>query len=457
MKFICEQQDTRTALRSWAGQSNVITASHYFWSAGREQQPGSALQRSQEGLLRTLLLGVLSKVPNIVPQILPDRWEAAELVTVERKPWTLVELTDTFKKVVEHTQDSTRFCFFIDGLDEYEGEPLDLVRIINEFDELEACKFCVSSRPWPAFERKFGRTGNFQTLYVESLTRPDLERYVKDHLYADNNFVEASKHDSQHKAFMIDIVDRACGVFLWVVLVVKSLLRGMINGDSIATLRRRLEETPTELDALFRHMLDCVENVYLQDAARSFLLAIAGTAPLPLLVYHYADSLEKSPIEWPGFASFPSPKLKTIAQDQQLMETRLAARCMGLLEAPKYKSLQAFESLGPDGVKFKLVDFFHRTVAEWLQSGEMISLLTREAGADFQVYHTLTYCLTKFMLIGAQDQVWEDQQNKEQLSRLLLEYADSGRCRGSWSSAMKTDLTVYENWLDSSRSCLSGW
>ncbi|KAL7972419.1 hypothetical protein HDV63DRAFT_287336 [Trichoderma sp. SZMC 28014] len=53
MKFITGRAETDDLLSTWANNVAVIKASHYFWSSGTE------LQRSQEGLLRSLLYDIL--------------------------------------------------------------------------------------------------------------------------------------------------------------------------------------------------------------------------------------------------------------------------------------------------------------------------------------------------------------------------------------------------------------
>ena len=66
------------------------------------------------------------------------------------------------------------------------------------------------------------------------------------------------------------MVTKASGVFLWVVLVVRSLLRGLRNRDTIKDLRKRLEELPFGLAALYTHMLGHVEPLYKEQSSRAF-------------------------------------------------------------------------------------------------------------------------------------------------------------------------------------------
>jgi hypothetical protein len=48
MKYLYSHKETVAHLRQWAGTQKLAIGSHFFWSAG------SSLQKTQEGLLRTL-------------------------------------------------------------------------------------------------------------------------------------------------------------------------------------------------------------------------------------------------------------------------------------------------------------------------------------------------------------------------------------------------------------------
>ena len=71
MKFISEDARTRDALSSWAGEDSLLRASLYFWNLG------SRLQKSQIGLLRSLLYHVLDARPDLTAHILLDLYRAA--------------------------------------------------------------------------------------------------------------------------------------------------------------------------------------------------------------------------------------------------------------------------------------------------------------------------------------------------------------------------------------------
>lgn len=68
MKFIYEDPRTQEHLKIWGGEIPVHTAMFFFWYRGTK------LQKSQDGLLRSLLYAVLQQMPELVPFVLPSQW-----------------------------------------------------------------------------------------------------------------------------------------------------------------------------------------------------------------------------------------------------------------------------------------------------------------------------------------------------------------------------------------------
>src|SRR5579862_7286001 len=288
MKFLCDHIQTKKALRVWAEPEKLVTASYFFWN------DGTSMQKSQEGLLQSLLYEVLKACPDLVRAICPTRWESANL----KDPWTRSELLQTFKRLTEQDVTSTKFCFFIDGLDEYEGnDHQGMVDNLRDFAMSPNIKLCLSSRPWEVFKDAFDQDTD-QRLYLQDLTGEDIKLYVRGKLEESPYFIRALKGASQYQHLVVEIVDRAQGVFLWVYLVVRSLLNGLTNADSMKELQTRLRRLPTDLESFFKHMLDSVDSIYHSQAARTFQVALTATEPLPLLLYSYLDDLE----DYPTFA-----------------------------------------------------------------------------------------------------------------------------------------------------------
>lgn len=68
MKFVADHDATRRALEEWADGHKLVIAAHYFWTAG-----GTPMQKSQQGLLRTLLYDIFCSCPEQISDICPDR------------------------------------------------------------------------------------------------------------------------------------------------------------------------------------------------------------------------------------------------------------------------------------------------------------------------------------------------------------------------------------------------
>jgi hypothetical protein len=377
MKFIYEHAKTRAALQKWAGSDLLVTASFFFWFYGTK------MQKSQEGFLQTLLYEILRKCPNLIQTCVPHRWTNSP-----QDPWTRSELLEVFGIMKQGLTTSTKFCFFIDGLDEFDGEPRDLLPIIRDLSNSPNVKICVSSRPWQIFKDEFDKHPD-QRLYLQDLTRKDIQAYVRSTFENDLNFQHAREEDSGYEELVDEIVERAQGVWLWVALVTKSLLNGFTYGDSLKDLQRRLHYLPVDLEEFFQHMLDSVEPVYQTQMAQTFLVALTAKRVVPLLVYSFLDDIREDP----NFAlnlsretsskhddTFKSNYLDKIRKREIRMQKRLDARTKGLLEVSS-----AFVPPGRELfiTTYRTVDFLHRTVGEFLNKKDINAKFIELAGPNF--------------------------------------------------------------------------
>jgi hypothetical protein len=86
------------------------------------------------------------------------------------------------------------------------------------------------------------------------------------------------------------VVSKASGVFLWVRLVVVSLLAGMRHGDRFSDLQRRLDLLPDRLEDLYMKILQSLDPFYLEHAAQLFGLVQECIDPPPLLLLPFVDA-----------------------------------------------------------------------------------------------------------------------------------------------------------------------
>ncbi|PMD49488.1 uncharacterized protein K444DRAFT_671088 [Hyaloscypha bicolor E] len=332
MRFITHHSETTALLKAWAGTADLQVASFYFWNGGASEQ------RSFDGLLRTLLFQILQDCKHLIRHIFREEWDnafalASKKETLHHSPWSFNRLEKAFEELANLTfnaLNSFKLCLFIDGLDEFEGDHLLMIELLQRIVQKPCVKVCVSSRPWLVFEQSFHSCSH---LRLQDLTYPDISKYVSD-LFCINPRMRQLTRKSQElaKIFKQEIVLKANGVFLWVRLVVPSILDGLGNYDEIADLRRRLKLIPPDLDTLYSHMLDSIEPVYLIQASRIFQIFNAisdlGLRPTVLMLEQAVGATYGQAVR--GNASTMGDE--EIGARCERMTAHLKARCQGLLE-----------------------------------------------------------------------------------------------------------------------------
>ncbi|KAK7188949.1 hypothetical protein PSPO01_05058 [Paraphaeosphaeria sporulosa] len=357
MKFLATCKHTRRYLRRWAGNSHLISAAFYFWIAGGD------MQRSQLGLLRQLLFETLNARPSLIGVLhsqaqarlmktfTSSKWRV-ESDTLIPSHWTLESLIQALTDLGRETSDQ-KICYFIDGLDEYDKDHLDLIATIETLCKIPNVKVCVSSRRWPAFENAYGSKPGCK-LYLEDLTYHDIFRFARDKLASVPQFDDA-EDDLDVDQLAEEIAVRSEGVFLWVFLVIRSLRDGITNGDDAGMLQKRLDQLPTDLEPFFERILRSVDTMYHENMKIIFQVALQASAPLPVLVYWLLDEEKK----WTARALQPKQdeNQTKLERFQHTMTQRLLGRYKGLLE-PSRRNRDPTRS----------VHFLHRTVRDYLQT-----------------------------------------------------------------------------------------
>ena len=226
MRYIFDNSRTHNLLQTWASKKRLVTAGYFLWNAG------DILQKSQRGLLQSLLYDILSQYHDLVAVIFPLRLYCYD---TRSKPWALRELLDAFQQLSNQSL-PTMFCFFVDGLDEYDSNYAEIVHIIKDLVASPYIKICLSSRPWNVFLNAF--PNKHQPLLLEEQTKADIQLFVDEILGEEERYLRLAREDSRCKDSTKQIVSNAQGVFLWVRLVVNEILRSLGNDDDVRDLQR---------------------------------------------------------------------------------------------------------------------------------------------------------------------------------------------------------------------------
>ncbi|TGJ78918.1 hypothetical protein E0Z10_g9843 [Xylaria hypoxylon] len=349
MKYLLQHPKIPENLKVWSGNSRLVIARYFFWNSG------ASLEKSQEGLLRSLLFDILRSFPELANTVEMARYNyGVPLHSTDE--WSLHELLRAFE-TVSQTRVSGKFCFFIDGLDEYKGDTFELLRLVQKLGSALDLKLCVSSRPWTQFMDAFGGEKDL-VIKLEDLTQRDIRRYVVESLQSNQRFQALAKDQVAYNNLAIEVALRAQGVFLWAKLVVHSLLQGATYADSLADMRRRVEEFPNDLEAYFEVIIADIPPRYLQKTALTVQIILAADQPLPLVMHYFIDELLSNP----DFALNVRLEPMSEAYSKNIynqMTARLDARFKGLLEVGKR---------GLRYAAFRNVIFIHRTAKDFLQT-----------------------------------------------------------------------------------------
>ncbi|KAL1870896.1 hypothetical protein Daus18300_004985 [Diaporthe australafricana] len=376
MKFLTEHSRTQQILAEWA-DGDLVIAKHFFW------RPGTPLQKSQEGLLRSLLLQILTKKPDLIPHVCSERWAGPYGDCF--LPWTrsqLIKAMQDLKSKMADAETCTEFnfklCIFVDGLDEFDGDHFELVRILSDLVQPTRAKMCVSSRPWLEFSDAFGDTR--WMIEVHELTRQDMLLYVRDNLESDDKFARLRTRDADSASALIsNVVTRSEGVFLWVYLVVRSLLRGLRYEDSMRDLKHRMEALPPDLETYFGRMLHEIEDVYRQRTARLFLALSVARTSLPVLTFFFLnfddDAAQVEPDAVESLGKWPEIDPRYL-EALETKKRQLVAQCKDIIHV----------NPGERGAPIlfgQTVGFLHRTVFDFINTEETYRHLERLAGSSF--------------------------------------------------------------------------
>lgn len=387
MRYIVEHPQTKLELSAWAGTMPLEVAQFYFWRSGDENQ------KSLEGILRSLLFDILQRHRQMMPTVLPDLWRfwsarATSVLSTTTTPGlnlpsarpcsiSLKQLKWSMETLLRELQKTHKVALFIDGLDEHESDDdyFDIGNILQQCTASPNAKVCTSSRPLPVFEQMFA---GMPSLRLQDLTRDDILHYADSKLRNHRYMAELSrKHGLEVTKLIEEIVRKAKGVFLWVALVVKSLLRGLGDYNRISDLKRRIHYLPEDLEELYEYILLSVDPFYHEQTSRLFQIVRAAQrtsfSRVTLLNLSWADEEDESLAETTAIRPYTNQEIE---ERCHVMDARLKSVCAGLLESNDNR----YSGIAPD----RRVSFLHRTVADWLSKPTVwFKLASRTSRSEF--------------------------------------------------------------------------
>ncbi|KAJ0162771.1 Ankyrin-1, partial [Colletotrichum tanaceti] len=313
---------------------------------------GEGLEKSTLGMYRSLLHQLLENMLDL--QTLLEDPDLAPLAQPGFDSWDLVELKTLFRNAVRGLGQRQLTCF-IDALDECDdNEVSDMVRCFEDLGQYAVqndIRFyvCFSSRHYPYIDILHG-----QKLVLEDQAghKKDLDDYVRSKIRAGSG----PKSDE----VITEILRKASGVFMWVVLVVDILNKEYGKGRLFA-VKRRLEEISPELSKLFQDIIRR-DQEDMGDMLLCIQLLLYSQRPLTREEYYFAvaSGLEPETLgEW-------DPEHIT----HEFMDRLIVDSSKGLAETTRSDD--------------RTVQFIHESVRDFLLKDNGLRDLWPDLGDDFE-------------------------------------------------------------------------
>ncbi|KAH6710686.1 heterokaryon incompatibility protein-domain-containing protein [Leptodontidium sp. MPI-SDFR-AT-0119] len=306
MSYILHDYRLNSNLKIWSQGHDVHILSFFFWRAGSE------LQKSVTGMLRSLLYQLVEEVPNAADTLVSN----LQLMRGRIPVWTERSLAMSFKAALAAAA-GKHFCLLLDGLDEFEGDTDELLDLVFKLQALDNVKCCVSSRP---DVQLVARLSTYKQLRLQDLNFGDISRFVEEKL---DGYSESHDFSGSGSWLAHSIAFKAEGVFLWAALVTASAVRGLQAGDDDKMVRKRVESTPSAMEALFMQMLASVEDVHRESLA-FYIQAMRGNRQNSARVSVALMTAAIVPEELTNYQEFASKCART--------EKQIIARSKGLLD-----------------------------------------------------------------------------------------------------------------------------
>ncbi|KAK4188652.1 hypothetical protein QBC35DRAFT_382015, partial [Podospora australis] len=133
--------------------------------------------------------------------------------------------------------------------------------------------------------------------------------------------------------------------YLWVSLVVRSLVEGLTEGDTLIDLQATLSKLPSDIMQLYGATWKLIRPEYISQPSELLqICAVANASLTPVLLYYALQD------QWltPGEDAFTVDRMNYITE---VMRRRLNSRTRGLLDVSANRQ----------------VEFLHRSVGDWIK------------------------------------------------------------------------------------------
>ncbi|KAI0383402.1 hypothetical protein F5Y04DRAFT_251219 [Hypomontagnella monticulosa] len=261
MKFICQSPRTQELLHKFPSEAIQITVNFFF------HDRGTLLQKSFEGLLRSVLRQIIVKAEelgvNLTELLNPLLEKRSRLDWSQADLWTIGDLESGIHLLFRQTHLDLDIFLILDALDEYDGQPDFICDILEGLMKMTSnsrtnLKILFSSRPWETFRQQFNTT---PSLRLQDHTQNDIRDYSWGRIE-----MEGEMAYGVLQPIIPEVIRRADGVFLWVKLVLYDLIDEALQGCSPNELAATLDSIPSDLQEYYARTVQRIPENFRWDA-----------------------------------------------------------------------------------------------------------------------------------------------------------------------------------------------
>lgn len=265
MKYLVSSEVTRQKLTIYKPVKWTVV--HFFF----DFRAAKGLANTEQGLYRSLLHQVILALP-----LSENTFEKYDLSTDQLAFTATVQyLTDTIIQIM--TGESLNMLLLVDGLDESEGNLSFLVEGLRRICTSTNMRICIASRPEPlivAIMHDIPRT------FVHKHNSSGIANYLQ---LAFERFERCFKgYSIEVSDVAAQLLDRAQGVFLWVVFAANTLLNCIVSGCSSTEAWSEVDLMPVELEAMYDRIFGRIPFLCRNEVAFYLLLLRDATFTVTL-------------------------------------------------------------------------------------------------------------------------------------------------------------------------------
>jgi hypothetical protein len=270
-----------------------------------------------------------------------------------------------------------QIVMIIDAVDECKVGEI-ITRFIMDTRRIDKVKICVSHRathhlPGSMCER----------ISIGDYNGGDIATYITKNFYMEGFF-----SPDQQKHLTQGIIQKASGIFLWVVLIVDILQMHLRNGQDFSFLKATLDDTPAQLKELYGNIIaqhtGCEGSSERRYISCVLYWIFFSARPLTITEWHHVLAFVQNPslrsiAEW--------KQSKTYTESDDLLIQRMKSICWGFVDVKDLRTLDVILqdsddiSLDADAGSFERrlhIDVIHGSVRNFFLEDDGFTLLDPE-------------------------------------------------------------------------------